>query len=147
MGGTSAREAEENNTEEVPPHAWSDQRVLSPAEAHAARLARYEQALDAACGITREGEPAHPAPQPQTKPRFNPVPFESVLRQVMVLPGMIHHLEGIDLDGDGVADIPPKLSWGRPPWPPERACSGRPCWRTDSARPMPSNSAACSERS
>ncbi|MFP5223085.1 MAG: hypothetical protein ACLGSA_12410 [Acidobacteriota bacterium] len=33
-------------------------------------------------------------------------PFEAVLAQLTMRPGMIEHLEGIDLDGDGVPDLP-----------------------------------------
>ncbi|MFP5220981.1 MAG: hypothetical protein ACLGSA_01690 [Acidobacteriota bacterium] len=34
------------------------------------------------------------------------VPFEAILAQLKARPGMVEHLEGIDLDGDGVPDIP-----------------------------------------
>ncbi|WP_027189553.1 hypothetical protein [Fundidesulfovibrio putealis] len=33
-------------------------------------------------------------------------PFEAVLAQLTMRPGMIEHLEGIDLDGDGIPDLP-----------------------------------------
>ncbi|MFP5240536.1 MAG: hypothetical protein ACLGQW_11955, partial [Acidobacteriota bacterium] len=33
-------------------------------------------------------------------------PVQAVLAQLMSRPGMIEHLEGIDLDGDGLPDIP-----------------------------------------
>ena len=33
-------------------------------------------------------------------------PFEAVLAQLTMRPGMVEHLEGIDLDGDGVPDMP-----------------------------------------
>ena len=34
------------------------------------------------------------------------MPFETILAQLKARPGMIEHLEGIDLDGDGIPDIP-----------------------------------------
>ena len=41
----------------------------------------------------------------------NAMPFETILAQLKARPGMIEHLEGIDLDGDGIPDIP----FGSPP--------------------------------
>lgn len=38
--------------------------------------------------------------------RAGQVPFEAILAQIKARPGMVEHLEGIDLDGDGVPDIP-----------------------------------------
>ncbi|GFK95912.1 hypothetical protein NNJEOMEG_03785 [Fundidesulfovibrio magnetotacticus] len=53
-----------------------------------------------------------PAQQAQPGPRSMPgsgavPPFQDILRAVIAQPGMAHHLEGIDLDGDGIPDVPP----------------------------------------
>lgn len=36
----------------------------------------------------------------------NDIPFDTLLAHLKAQPGMVEHLEGIDLDGDGVPDIP-----------------------------------------
>ena len=51
----------------------------------------------------------HQSPFPsfrQSTPGANAMPFETILAQLKARPGMIEHLEGIDLDGDGIPDIP-----------------------------------------
>ncbi|MFP5222691.1 MAG: hypothetical protein ACLGSA_10420 [Acidobacteriota bacterium] len=42
----------------------------------------------------------------QSTPGANAMPFETILAQLKARPGMIEHLEGIDLDGDSIPDIP-----------------------------------------
>ena len=49
-------------------------------------------------------QPGQPMQAGQTG--MGQVPFEAILAQLKARPGMIEHLEGIDLDGDGVPDIP-----------------------------------------
>ena len=40
----------------------------------------------------------------------NDIPFDTLLAHLKAQPGMVEHLEGIDLDGDGIPDIPPQPS-------------------------------------
>jgi len=54
-------------------------------------------------------------PQQQSYTRFdqrgvNDIPFDTLLAHLKAQPGMVEHLEGIDLDGDGIPDIPPQPS-------------------------------------
>jgi len=51
------------------------------------------------------GAPAGQTGQPM-QTGAGQVPFEAILAQLKARPGMVEHLEGIDLDGDGVPDIP-----------------------------------------
>lgn len=54
------------------------------------------------------------------------VPLEPILALINAHPGMVEHLEGIDLDGDGIPDIPA----GPPPSDP----AGRAWWQDMTAR-------------
>lgn len=54
------------------------------------------------------------------------VPLEPILALIHAHPGMVEHLEGIDLDGDGIPDLPA----GPPPSDP----AGRAWWREMTAR-------------
>jgi len=84
-----------------------------PVDEYAAKRERNERALDAACGIVPEQREQSRPTRPGHAVRL--VPFETILSRVLTQPGMPQHLEGIDLDGDGIPDIPPHLLMGPPP--------------------------------
>jgi len=46
----------------------------------------------------------------QPAPGTNTVSFDTLLAHLKSRPGMVEHLEGIDLDGDGIPDFPPQPS-------------------------------------
>ncbi|WP_243357856.1 hypothetical protein [Fundidesulfovibrio terrae] len=66
----------------------SDEEILSRRAARNSGVQRLKSAMTVVSG-----------------PGMACVPFEAVLGQLKARPGMVEHLEGIDLDGDGVADI------------------------------------------
>jgi hypothetical protein len=55
--------------------------------------------------VTRQNA-APPAPRPFARPAVSLPAFDAIEGRIRMVPGMVRHLEGIDLDGDGVADIP-----------------------------------------
>jgi len=70
----------------------------------ARRAARGQAATSGAPGVF---QPQSPFQSPrQSSHSANAIPFETILAQLKARPGMIEHLEGIDLDGDGIPDIP-----------------------------------------
>ncbi len=72
------------------------------------------EALGLAGGFPPAGQgqlAGFPQPQGQDQgfmppPGGQALPFEAVLAQLKARPGMLEHLEGIDLDGDAIPDIP-----------------------------------------
>jgi hypothetical protein len=122
-----------------------DIRMLSPngfglTAEQAANEERHQQSLDRFFGPETRDPSARPAlplgapavatapagiaggrpgafANPQTAPN---VPFEVLVSQLQMQPGMMEHLDGIDLDGDGVPDIPlgppPGDHMGRMQW-------------------------------
>ena len=94
-------------------------------EEQAAKRRRYEEALDRFAGF-EPGESQlsdeeimarraarqrdmNPSPERTTALAGHvgqTLPFEAVVNQLLLRPGMVEHLEGIDLDGDGSPDIP-----------------------------------------
>ena len=75
----------------------------------ARRAARGQANAFGASGAFRHQNPFPPFRQ--SAPGASAMPFETILAQLKSRPGMIEHLEGIDLDGDGIPDIP----FGSPP--------------------------------
>jgi len=111
--------------------------AMGAADEQALKLRRYEEALDRFAGFepgeyqlsdeeimarraaraaaSNQGRPASgmgAAPMPQSVPAIPPT--QAILAQLRARPGMLEHLEGIDLDGDGIPDIP----MGPPPMDP-----------------------------
>ncbi|MFP5223593.1 MAG: hypothetical protein ACLGSA_14980 [Acidobacteriota bacterium] len=75
----------------------SDEQIL------ARRAARQQSGVPA--GFSRQ------QPSAQFAQRgVNDIPFDTLLAHLKAQPGMVEHLEGIDLDGDGIPDIPPQPS-------------------------------------
>ncbi|MFP5223534.1 MAG: hypothetical protein ACLGSA_14680 [Acidobacteriota bacterium] len=70
----------------------------------ARRAARGQAGAPGTSGAFQRQRPLPPFGQPI--PGASTMPFEAVLAQLKARPGMIEHLEGIDLDGDGIPDIP-----------------------------------------
>jgi hypothetical protein len=79
--------------------------------------------------VLRRRAMAQGSPQPQpgfapsqiaAQPARSLPPMQPILAQLMARPGMIEHMEGIDLDGDGVPDAPlgppPMDPMGRTQW-------------------------------
>ncbi|WP_027191086.1 hypothetical protein [Fundidesulfovibrio putealis] len=76
---------------------------LSDEQIMARRAARQQSGVPA--GLSRH------QPFAQFAQRgVNHIPFETLLAHLKAQPGMVEHLEGIDLDGDGIPDIPPQPS-------------------------------------
>jgi len=117
---------------------YPDQTGTGLTDEQAAKRQRYEDALDRWAGFepgesqlvgeeimarraARQRAAAH---QPQSAAGYSPpqVPFDAVIAQLMTRPGMAEHLEGIDLDGDGIPDVP----MGQPPMDP----MGRMQWQS-----------------
>jgi len=106
------------------------------ADEKAAKRQRYEEALDRWAGFEpgesqlsdeeimarRTARQRAAAPQKQAFARTGApqIPFNALVAQLMMRPGMAEHLEGIDLDGDGVPDAPlsppPMDPMGRMQW-------------------------------
>ena len=73
----------------------------------ARRAARGQESASGASGAPGAFQHQSPfLPFRQSPPSANAMPFETILAQLKARPGMIEHLEGIDLDGDGIPDIP-----------------------------------------
>jgi len=88
----------------------------------AAKRQRYEDALDRWAGFEpgesqlsdeeimarRAARKRAATLQPRTTAGYGApqVPLDAVIAQLMTRPGMAEHLEGIDLDGDGIPDVP-----------------------------------------
>ncbi|WP_027189809.1 hypothetical protein [Fundidesulfovibrio putealis] len=76
---------------------------LSDEQIMARRAARQQSGVSA--GFSRQ------QPSAQFAQRgVNDIPFDTLLAHLKAQPGMVEHLEGIDLDGDGIPDIPPQPS-------------------------------------
>ncbi|MFP5221101.1 MAG: hypothetical protein ACLGSA_02295 [Acidobacteriota bacterium] len=76
---------------------------LSDEQIMARRAARQQSGVPA--GFSRQ-QPSAPFAQRGV----NDTPFDTLLAHLKAQPGMVEHLEGIDLDGDGIPDIPPQPS-------------------------------------
>lgn len=76
---------------------------LSDEQIMARRAARQQSGVSA--GFFRQQPPAQFPRQ-----TVNDIPFDTLLAHLKARPGMVEHLEGIDLDGDGIPDIPPQPS-------------------------------------
>jgi hypothetical protein len=72
---------------------------LSDEQIMARRAKRQQSGVSA--GFSRQQSLAHFAQR-----GVNNIPFETLLAHLKARPGMVEHLEGIDLDGDGTPDIP-----------------------------------------
>jgi len=85
---------------------------LTDEQIMARRAARGQASAPGVSGAP--GAFQHQGPFPpfrQSPPSASAMPFETILAQLKARPGMVEHLEGIDLDGDGIPDIP----FGSPP--------------------------------
>ncbi|KAF0235031.1 MAG: hypothetical protein FD177_190 [Desulfovibrionaceae bacterium] len=127
--GASARDAGVNNLTEDPRMPYPTDTGLSDEQAR--KRQQYEEALGRFAGFepsesqltddqimarraargqeSASGAFHHQSPLPPFRQPISgasAMPFETILAQLKARPGMIEHLEGIDLDGDGIPDIP-----------------------------------------
>lgn len=128
--GVPARESGANTTNGGNPRMYSPSTDPGLVNEQAARLKRWDEALECAVGfepgeskLTDEQIMARRAARAQAngqtvssgQPTYGQaIPIQAILNALHAQPGMFEHLEGIDLDGDGQPDI----SFGPPPMDP-----------------------------